>query len=237
MKLAVLSLAFVTMRLAAAAAPTSCADDVFFGVDRSKSISSRQLSEWRPMAQQFADALCPGAHLRVFKIDAFTLSNTPLFDEVLPQRPANATMDDLIRFRQRLAHFRTDLSVALDKAFSGINDATATDIFSLWDRVNAGEGRHTQFLIFSDALHCSRDLNLEKTRLSPNAFSSVIHNLAEYHRWSSTLSGVSVRFILPSSAINGPPPSVNDVRMLSDFYGALVRSLGGQLSPFDSYVH
>jgi hypothetical protein len=217
-------------------APSQCAGHLVMGVDVSSSISRAQLAAWRPVAQKRLDALCPDDQIALFTVDAYTLTSAPLFEGAVPRRPDSGTMEDLIKYRRALTQFRASVSAAFDRAFSGDGKASATDIFSLFER--ALQGQHREFMVFSDGLHCAKDLDLENKPLRVSTVSSVIRQLTSVHRWNAGyLAGASVRFVLASPATNGPPRGPNDYRLLHDFYNALIQSLGGRLDLFDSYLH
>ena len=112
---------------------------------------------------------------------------------------------------------------------SGTNEATATDIFSLWDRVEASDGQHLELLIF--LMRCTATaISTLRRHVTPEVFPVLIQALVRGTIGGAVEPGANVRFILPSPAINGQWQSVNDQRALEDFYRVLVRSLGGELA-------
>jgi hypothetical protein len=208
------------------------------GVDRSQSITGKQLAAWQPIAQARIDGLCPGDNLQIFVIDAYTLTNRPLFDEALPPRIGpGATLNELLAFKQQVMGFKQRAAQALKASFQSSTPGGSTDIFSMFDRIPAAPSRRRDVVLFTDALHANHELNMERALLQSPAFPSVIQKLAAAHRWApETLVGASVEFVLPSPDVNGPPLGPNDARTLREFYKVLAASLGGQLKGFETYL-
>jgi hypothetical protein len=210
-------------------------------VDQSDSISVSQLAQWEPAARALVSQLCPGDSLQIFTIHNNTLNAKPLFDDSLPLAPsANATIANRILFKRQMLDFQQAADLALLQAFQRAAAVTATDIFSLFDRIRSNPSRQVRLVIFSDGLHSNAELNLERfpLKLKPGTLGPLIQRLATHHGWdSTTLAGASVAFVLPS--LNAGPdksPGPNDRLVLKDFYDVLVRSLGGVLKSFDTQL-
>jgi hypothetical protein len=215
--------------------PKTAPKRIVLGIDVSASIKSDQRQLWFPLALQFLACLGPSDRLEIFPIHENTRDSAPLFANNFPT-PRGTTIDAKRKFAQERRAFRQQAEAALTEAFRAEPKAQITDLFSLLDRVRP-DSRATLLVIFSDGLHSTAELNLERVLLKPDRFPELIRTIAQKHNWHrQTLDHTKVDVILPSVGCCNRTKPVNDREILERFYQSLIDALGGHLEVFDTHM-
>ena len=208
--------------------------NVLVFVDQSDSISADQRRAWLKEAGKVLRRLRGGTHFYLYGIHDHTLEAAPKMITIpeLPERPLAKQYQEWNSASQQAMAY-------LSEAMNTDSPSRMTDIFSAFDRtVMVAQGLPTKIVIFSDMLHVTPDMNMEKQPLHDKDFSETISKLGRKHDWSSdTLHNTAVFAVLPDEPkTSGSPVSkvANDRRVLQRFYATLIAALGGKLALFDT---
>lgn len=207
-------------------------------VDVSASINRPQRMSWLATVDKLPDRPQPGDAVTLLPLHnntggaaaMFTGESQP-FDDDLPA-------DDQMVRRRAFVDMRNGFRAALRDAISQPGHATETDIFSAVDRVPADDrGRHVVVLFISDMLQStSRDIDMDKIRLTEVTIPQVIQAAVKRHHWTGgTLAGVRIDCLLPGISAEARVVH-NDRLILKLFWDCLFRSIGASLNNFDTQL-
>ncbi len=202
-------------------------------VDQSDSISAPQRHTWLGDVRKLLSCLPSRVetHVYVYGLHDHTAEAAPS-SITIPALATDAVHEDVVARKKAVATAMADLMAALNSD----SPSRSTDIFAVFDRSSAAaHAGPTKVVIFSDMLHVTRELNMERQAIHEQDFERIFSQIAQAHRWSSdTLHGAEVYAVLPSIEKNSTTEIVNDRRLLGRFYGDLVHSLNGKLLSFET---
>jgi hypothetical protein len=203
-------------------------------VDLSSSVSEPQRQAWLHQAETIIKGLIGGDTIAVFGVHEATPGAAPLYLGHLPAVSPEAPLREKIRAQEMQHKVREQARAMFGQALSGWAKAQRTDLFGALDRLKPDEkSRPTVLYFFSDMLHVTAELNMEKTPLAPH-MQTLVDKVIAKHGWpSSLLNGTTVHCILPG--VRGHS-GVNSRQVLERFWGLLLQSLGARLATFETHL-
>lgn len=205
-------------------------------IDWSPSITVTQRMEWAPDAEKILARLKPGDAVALYPVHANTFSAKALFEATSLPLDEDLGLDEQLRRHKLFKQMRDGLRVAFHNALFTPEPTLETDLFGALDRCRQpNSGRSVVVVLFSDMLHSSsRDLDLEKVRLTEDKIGGLISRVGQARHWTNgMLAGVRVRCVLPG--LTGQKVAQkNDPALLRMFWGSLFATLGANLERWDT---
>lgn len=203
-------------------------------IDQSFSLAPAQGDAWSKLAERSLRHLSPGDAITMFGLHDHTRDASALFDEATTFVPRSQGASKQNAGAQRLKTVKADALAAVTAALQS-RTSQWTDVLGAFDRIRPDpDGRRLEAILMTDALHSTRDLDLERVRLRSETLPAVLEAAGTGHHWSkTTLAGVDVRFLLNGAQI-GDKPAIVSRDVLHQFYEAMVKGLGGRLTSFDT---
>lgn len=205
-------------------------------VDWSPSITATQRMGWAPETDKILTRLKPGDAVALYPVHANTYSAKALFEATSLPFDEDLGLDEQLRRHKLFKQMRDGLRVAFHSALFAPEPTLETDLFGALDRCRPpGGGRGVVAVLFSDMVHSSsRDVDLEKVRLTEDKIGDLISKVGQAHHWTNgVLAGVRVYCVLPG--LTGQKVVLkNDPAVLRMFWGALFTALGANLERWDT---
>ena len=205
-------------------------------VDESASAAGRKNPQWNLGVNHLASLLTYGDAAEVYMINDTTKDNAPLFRVSIPVFPAHAGMSEQTVVKKQLVAGRRELKRYLSQAIhvDPRNGSKTSDVLGFIERSSPDAVRKEVTILFTDALESAdRALNLEKTCVARLNLNDTMQELAKRRRWSAGALRGNVHFVLPDKP---PTRNCNSTRELEEFYRALVKALGAELTSFQPYL-
>jgi hypothetical protein len=205
-------------------------------LDCSTSLGKDQRLLWTEAAQRLVfQRILPGDAVTMFEVSEQTAERAPIQDVAVPLLDESSGMEETLGVRRTVASLRKEGLTAITKALQNPT-AKETRLLDSLDRIPRDSSRKTFVLYLTDALESSPELDLENTKLTDRNIAALVQAAIQHHRWQqSTLSGVTIQFVLDS-----PAPEklrvLNDHRALERFWRLLLTNVGADLKAFDSRV-
>jgi hypothetical protein len=170
----------------------------------------------------------------VFGIHESTIEAAPLYIGHMPILRHGAGLHERMQGNATQHKVRADVAAVVEHALTGKTNAKQTDLFGVLDRFTPDDkGRPTVLYFFSDMEHATRELNMETASLEKN-MQSVLQEVVKRHGWRNVhLANTTVNCILPGARGRA---RANSRRVLEHFWDALFRSLGAELTNFETYL-
>lgn len=227
-------LALSSLACAAGAAPVALPPHFAVFVDRTESITARERAIWHRESQVIVDALEPGSSVDIFELHDRTVEAGALLSATSFLPPADATMHEIMRGRTELKALRERVAAALEAAFAAPVKSRGTDVLGFIERVRLYHDRATRVVLFTDAVHETKHLNLAKLVIVEDQVTNIASAMLRDRPWAAaSLRGGDVFFVLNSSAA-GESAGRNSRRVLRAFYADVVAASGGRLSSFET---
>jgi hypothetical protein len=239
MKLMKHCIALALVILQAACQPAYAPTEYILFLDLSASISAAQRNAWLGAAAAVLEQMSFGDSIAIFPIHDRTSGAAPLFRARVPDK--GLSLEDIAHAKEILEKVRQDGSVALREALSSNTRSHSTELLEIVNKLastpNEERKVSRRVFIFSDFLHSTRDLDLEKTRLADYDLDALILDIQKRYRWTKdALRGDKIYGVLSATTSGGPRP-VNDHAALKQFWGTLFNQLGAELASFDTYLN
>jgi hypothetical protein len=236
-------------------AATRTPTEFFVFLDRSVSINDRSMRHFLEQdIEELLRTLAPGDRVVLHGVDELTADAAPLLDVELPAS-AGESMNEEMRYQGQKKKLFEDVR-AKARGFLEHRDAKQTDIFGAFNRLGQAGTRRRVVMFLSDAVHSTRDFDMERIPITPGTAVGSMKAAARERRWKEDLlRGVEVRFHLalpdePSDSTAAKPGAtvqkkataapkkprgpVNDRDTLKTYWTALIGSLGGSVTHFEN---
>jgi len=204
-------------------------------VDVSGSIEIQQIERWMGQIQtKLLSKLRCGDRLTILPIHEETAGAAPVLDIALPMFEGELTLSEMVACRKTLA---TGVS-KFKKALIVLTSARAkqTDILHLIPRIadehHSMDHRKLEVYLLTDFLNATRELDLEKTELTPESMNGVIQTILARKGWGpSLLAGVEL-YCWVEGHTAGTHAGLNNFVRLKRFWGTLFDGVGATVKEF-----
>jgi hypothetical protein len=204
-------------------------------LDLSGSVSEAQRASWLTQTVAYiVKGLASGDTIAVFGVHESSLAAAPFYVGDMPTLNSQPGLSEKLRVHAAQRKIRQEVTAVFQQVLTDKANAKWTDLFGAVDRIDPDpKGRPTLVYIFSDMLHATPDLSIEKTPLAPN-MESLLRRVTTQHGWQRDhLAHTTVNCILPGER---GIARVNNRVVLELFWRTLFQSLGGTLANFDTYL-
>lgn len=206
-------------------------------MDLSGSIQKDQREQWVESCMRIFKKMEPGDSIIVLGISDHTTESAPIF-----QRSTSRPKEGYLAERKSLMTMRAlreEGPQEVRRNFNNLKPSKSTDILGSLERLPPlREGRMRVVTFFSDMLHSTRQINLERTHLgqSTESWGDLFRRAAKFYRWNSdVLEATKVICVLEDIPPGGENPR-NNRRVLRGFWTVVFESLGAELVWFESYL-
>jgi hypothetical protein len=207
-------------------------------VDQSASPGPSDAARWIDAANhKVFERLRFGDSLVVYGVHDHTGDSAPIFEAAIPVVPEDAGMDGVIGARRALRDARVNGLKSVREALKSPVLSRTTKLIESLRRITGDQQRKTEALYLSDMLESTKDLDLERIRLTDANLPTLAQ--AAINRYQFTrgmLDGVTVFCVLDSPRVGEPRSKMNDRSMLDRFWRLIFTTLGAQLASFDSRI-
>jgi hypothetical protein len=220
------------------AAPTATATDHVMFIDQTGSVSAREREAWAATADDVLGRLGLGDSIVILPVHDQTLNAAPLFQARVPAQ--EVSLEGLAHGKRRLKQIRDAAQRTVRQALQSGKQARASDLVAIVDRVaaarSAGAGRVMRVYVFSDMVHSLPPVNLERTALKADDIVPAVAKIGNEARWrGGMLSGVKF-FCVLNGIDSGQRNTVNDRRILGEFWRVLLTSVEAELASFNTHL-
>ena len=204
-------------------------------LDLSGSVSDAQRRAWSAMAKsQWAPDVKGCDEILILGVHEASLTAAPLLVETAPAVEGVSGLRAELVARGGLEAVRGRVVNAIERASDGQGQAMRTDLLGALHRSGPTQGRRTNIIIYSDAMHVDGELNMESTAVRGRVEATAERVIKQMGWQPDRFENARVAAILPPQ--RGLAKVANSRQDLKDLWTCLFEKSGGELVHFDTWI-